>query len=56
MMRKFRTLLAAAFLVAALFSNANAFTTESDGILSLGHPPSAVCWYYFGGMWMAFPC
>ena len=56
MMKKLRTLLAAAFLVAALFSNANAFTTESDGLLSPGRPPSAYCWVYFSGMWMVIPC
>jgi len=56
MMKKLRTLLAAALLVPALFSNASAFTTESNGDLTVGRPTSGVCWFNAGGMWFPYPC
>jgi len=55
MMKKLRTVLAAMFLVSALFSNANAFTTENDGV-KLGRPTAGVCWFNFNGMWIPFAC
>ena len=56
MMRKLRTLLAALLLVPALFSNASAFTTESDGALNPARPPANVCWWYYNGMPIPYLC
>ena len=56
MIRKLRVLFAALLFVPALFSNASAFTTESDGALNVGRPPAAWCWVNVGGMWFPFAC
>ena len=56
MMRKLRTFLAALLLVPVLFSNASAFTAESDAALNPARPPSAVCWINIGGMWIPYYC
>jgi hypothetical protein len=56
MIRKLRVLVAALLLVPALYSNANAFTTESDGVLNPARPPAAVCYFYWSGMWIVFEC
>ena len=56
MMKKLRTFLVALLLVPALFSNANAFTTQSDGALNPARPPSAVCWINVGGVWIPYYC
>jgi hypothetical protein len=54
MMKKLRIVMAASLLASALISNANAFTTETDG--AVYRPHAAVCWYYWNGMWHAFQC
>ena len=56
MMRKLRTFLVALLLVPALFSNASAFTTETDSALNPGRPPAAWCWINIGGMWIPYAC
>ena len=56
MMKKLRTFLVALLLVPALFSNANAFTAQSDGGLNPARPPSAVCWINVGGVWIPYYC
>ena len=54
MMRKLRTLLAAALLVPALFSTANAFTTDGDSALNPSR--SETCYIYWNGMWYEWEC
>ena len=56
MMRKLRIFVAALLLVPALLSNANAFTTESDGALNPARPPSNTCWYYYYGIVIPYEC
>jgi hypothetical protein len=69
MLKKLRTFLVALLLVPALYSNAHAFTTASDGALSNAtafttasdgalNPARSEgwCWIYFMGMWMPVPC
>lgn len=56
MMRKLRTLLVALLLVPALFSNASAFTTQSDGALSLPRPPANTCYWWYNGFPIPYPC
>ena len=56
MMRKLRIFVAALLLVPALLSNANAFTTESDGALNPARPPSNTCWYWYYGILIAYEC
>src|SRR5262245_46474437 len=54
MMKQLRTVFVALLLVPSLFSNANAFTTDSA--LNVGRPPAGICWIYWGGTWYPFPC
>lgn len=56
MMRKLRTFLAALLLVPVLFSNASAFTTQSEGALNPARPPSNTCWYWYNGIPIPYPC
>jgi hypothetical protein len=53
MMKKLRVFLAAALLVPALFSNANAFTTD-DSIVSTERP--GWCFIYWNGALYYYPC
>jgi hypothetical protein len=53
MMKKLRVFLAAALLVPALFSNANAFTTD-DSIVSTERP--GWCFINYAGVWYWYPC
>ena len=67
MLKKLRTFLVALLLVPALYSNANAFTTASDGALNPAFTTASDgalnparsegwCWIYFNGMWIPWPC
>ena len=56
MMSKLRIFLAALLLVPVLASTANAFSTESDGALNPARQQTSVCYFYWNGSWVAFPC
>ena len=56
MMRKLRIFVAAALLVPAMFSNANAFTTENDGALNPARPRPEICVFYWNGVWYRWEC
>ena len=53
MMKKLRVFLAAALLVPALFSNANAFTTD-DSIVNTERP--GWCLMVYAGVVYVYPC
>ena len=56
MMRKLRTLVAALLLVPALYSNANAFTTDGGANLNPSRPTAAWCFFYWNGMYIVYEC
>ena len=57
MMKKLRVLLTASLLITALVSNADAFTTDdTDGALNPSRPRSAVCYFYWYGMYIPYEC
>jgi hypothetical protein len=56
MMRKLRIFLAALLLVPVLASNASAFSADSDGALNPARQQTAVCYFYWNGSWVAYPC
>jgi hypothetical protein len=56
MIRKLRTFLVALLLVPALFSNASAFTTNSDGVLNPSRPPAATCSIVWNGIVITWEC
>ncbi|HXS79570.1 MAG TPA: hypothetical protein VN818_04755 [Gammaproteobacteria bacterium] len=54
MIRKLRTFVMALLLVPVLISNANAFNTEGDTIVSTSR--SGWCYANIGGQWYYYPC
>ena len=56
MMKKLRVFLVAALLVPALFSNASAFTTDSDDALNPSRPRSGWCVFFVNGTVIFYEC
>jgi hypothetical protein len=57
MMRKVRILVGGFLLASCLTLNAQAFTGSGD-LAGLDAPQqsSGLCWFYFMGRWIQFPC
>ena len=56
MTNKLRTLLGGFLLASCLTLNAHAFTSSEIPGANAPQQSSGLCWFYFMGRWIQFPC